>query len=113
MDRAWRWKFTGLVALVIAAVLYLLPTLMPEEGQLPPWFSNVFTKKITLGLDLQGGFQVLYSVDYDVVVDEKASALRSEIEGKLKDDLKLPSAKVRSKPGGALTLELNDADMKK
>jgi len=113
MDRAWRWKFIGLLLLIAASVGQLLPTLRPNEGQLPSWFKNIFNKKITLGLDLQGGFQVSYSVDYDVVVDEKASALRADIEDKLKTDLQLKSIKARSFPGGQISVQLSPEDLKK
>ena len=113
MERVWRWKFIGLLILIAVSVGQLMPTLRPDEGQLPGWFTGIFNKKITLGLDLQGGFQVLYSVDYDVVVDEKASALRADIEDKIKGDLKLASLKARSFPGGQITVNLSADDLRK
>jgi preprotein translocase subunit SecD len=83
MDRALRWKATILALLVVLAAVYLVPTVTGDMSKLPAWFSKVFSKKIQLGLDLQGGLHIVYGVDLDKAVDDKAGELKRDLEAKL------------------------------
>src|SRR5437870_3396477 len=84
MDRSLRFRTVGLAAIVVFCVLYLMPTFV-DSTSMPSWFSHFFSKKITLGLDLQGGAQFIYSIDLDTAVDDKASDIRRDIEAKLEE----------------------------
>ena len=55
MDRSLRWRFLALAAIVVYCAGVLAPTLAPKNT-LPSWFP--FSKKISLGLDLQGGIHI-------------------------------------------------------
>jgi preprotein translocase subunit SecD len=58
----------------IYCVLYIVPTFVPPgapteehpdgEERLPSWYTNTFDKRLGFGLDLQGGLELRYSVDY-------------------------------------------------
>ena len=79
MDRSLRWRTLGLLAIVALCVLSLLPTVLGKK-QLPPWYGKFFSSEIQLGLDLQGGLHIEYSIDLDKAVDDKASEIKRDIE---------------------------------
>ena len=85
MERAWWWKAALYGFVTVVAVLYLVPTLVPEEKQ-PSFIKSSFQKKIQLGLDLQGGLHLVYEVNVDKAVSDKVDRLSSDIEDKLRRD---------------------------
>ena len=52
MERSWLWKAALYGVLTVLAILYLVPTVVPDEKQ-PAVLKKYFQKKIQLGLDLQ------------------------------------------------------------
>ena len=76
MDRSLRWKIIICLTLVVLSVAYLTPSVTGER-------LGLFDKKVKLGLDLQGGLHLVYRVDLDKVIDDKAGELRRDIEAKL------------------------------
>ncbi len=56
-----RWKVFGIVAAVLLAVILALPNVLPKsvQDQLRPY--NL--RPMTLGLDLQGGINILLEID--------------------------------------------------
>jgi preprotein translocase subunit SecD len=85
MERAWWWKAALYGFVTVVAVLYLVPTLVPEEKQ-PSFIKAHFQKKIQLGLDLQGGLHLVYEVNVDKAVSDKVDRLSSDIEDRLSRD---------------------------
>src|SRR6188768_642117 len=85
MERSWWWKAALYGVVTVMAVLYLVPTVVPEEKQ-PAFFKNHFQKKIQLGLDLQGGLHLVYEVNVDKAVSDKVDRLSSDIEDRLHKD---------------------------
>jgi preprotein translocase subunit SecD len=79
MERSWWWKAVLYGAVTLLACLYLVPSVVPEAKQ-PAAFKKLFTKKIQLGLDLQGGLHLVYAVDIDKAVSSKVDHLTNEIE---------------------------------
>ncbi len=98
MDRSLRLKSLFLFTLVVLSVLYL----MPSTGQkLPPWYEKVFSNKVELGLDLQGGLHIVYGVDLDRVIDDKAGEIKRDLderlaEAKIKAEIKTPRSPIGS-----------------
>jgi preprotein translocase subunit SecD len=113
MDRSLRWKTLFLVALVVLSVLYLLPS----TGQkLPPWYSDVFSNKVQLGLDLQGGLHIVYGVDLDRVVDDKAGEIKRDLADRLSEDPDKLQADIRtprSPIGSVFVVAKNAAERQK
>lgn len=62
--------------LTLLALLYVLPTLLPE-GALPSWYP--FTKRLSFGLDLQGGLELRYTVDYKKAIAENLLRTREAV----------------------------------
>lgn len=78
MDGAW-WTRTGvLIALIVASAVILIPTFYPVDKQNPEswpgWYSSLsdrLDKRITPGLDLQGGLLLQYQVDVDRAISDR------------------------------------------
>src|SRR5579871_716953 len=85
MERSWWWKAALYAAVTVLAVLYLIPTVVPEEKQ-PGFIKKYFEKRIELGLDLQGGLHLVYEVNVDKAVAGKVDRLSADIEDRLRKD---------------------------
>jgi preprotein translocase subunit SecD len=85
MERSWLWKAALYGVLTVLAVLYLVPTVVPDEKQ-PAVLKKYFQKKIQLGLDLQGGLHLVYEVNIEKAVASKVDRIASDIEDRLRKD---------------------------
>jgi len=106
MDRSLKRRtiFLAISMLLIAGAL--APTFF--RVSLPPWWP--FSKKIVLGLDLQGGSHYVYRIDLEKAVADKADKIKANLESRFKDES--IEAKVRSMPNGAVTVTPTDAAKK-
>ncbi len=115
MDRSLKLRTFILVLIVLGSVAVLLPTFAPK-GKLPPWYTSIFDKRMSMGLDLQGGLHLVYSIDLDKAVDDRASELKRDIESRLVEDKLKGSVTTPRSPLGAVTVRLDDpakkADLK-
>ncbi len=105
MDRDWYTRVGLYTAITIAAVVVLVPSFagwMGKEDRLPAFVLKHIPQKINLGLDLQGGLHLVYEVEVDKAVADKADRLASDIEEKLRKDKKVKD--VRIERVGALEL---------
>jgi len=75
--KAISWKLVVVVAVVLAAIIYVLPTINPD---LWPY------KKINLGLDLQGGMNMRLKVLSQEAVKNRTDRIAQEIKGGLKEE---------------------------
>src|SRR6476660_1377999 len=104
MDRSLKWRTAVLVASTIFFILILLPSFVPKSS-LPklPWpASKLWQSKMSLGLDLQGGLHLVYSIDLDKAVDDRASELKRDLETRLADAKYTGAAKTPAMPLGAV-----------
>jgi preprotein translocase subunit SecD len=85
MERSWWWKAALYAVVTVLAVLYLIPTVVPDNKQ-PAFIKKYFEKRIELGLDLQGGLHLVYEVNVDKAVSGKVDRLASDIEDRLHKD---------------------------
>lgn len=108
MNSQWKWKFLGIVGLVVVSILSLVPTVantFAEEGQeaeLPGWFTDVFSSKLILGLDLQGGIHLQYRVDIEEALARKTGQLAGQLEVNIKDELKAEATATAGNPEGSI-----------
>jgi preprotein translocase subunit SecD len=108
MDRSLRWRTIGLLAIVAFCVLSLLPSFVGKSS-LPSWYTKIFDRKMQLGLDLQGGLRIVYSIDLDKAVDDKASEIKRDVEAFLHDE-KIEGTAGTPSQLGAVTVRVGDAE---
>ncbi len=111
MDRSLRWKTLSLLGLVVLSILYLVPS---AGVKTPPWFDKVFSNKVQLGLDLQGGLHIVYGVDLDRVVDDKAGEIKRDFDDRLAEQKVAAKVQTPRSPIGSVFVVLeNSADKAK
>jgi protein-export membrane protein SecD len=78
------WKTVAVLALCALGALFALPNVLPQSvrDSYPSWFP---AKTIVLGLDLQGGSQLLLEVDGEALRRSRADALREDVRRLLRD----------------------------
>ncbi len=78
-----RWKTTAILAAILLAAILALPNVLPADWQakLRPW--NL--RPVTLGLDLQGGSNVLLEVDRADLLDKLTRQLASDVRNTMRD----------------------------
>jgi preprotein translocase subunit SecD len=112
MQPKLRWKTLSLFVLICLALLTLLPSLgVPLPGFLGQAFNDT---KIQLGLDLQGGLHIVYGVNLDKVVDDKADEIRRDVQDRLVEEkVEAKVETLRSPLGSVVITPKNAADMTK
>ncbi len=105
MDRKLKWRIFWMGVLMVMAVGSLVPSLV-DSKQLPRWFP--FESKVQLGLDLQGGLQIVYSIDLDKAVDDKASDIKRDLDGSFLEDKIEAEVRTPLTPVGAVTIAAKD-----
>jgi preprotein translocase subunit SecD len=71
------WKLLLVFAVIVAAIIYILPTLKPSLWP---------HKQINLGLDLQGGMHLVLEVDTEKAVESSVERIAQEIKERLKKE---------------------------
>jgi len=80
-----RWKVMLVVLAALFGVLFTVPNLLdPQQRSSLPGF--VPSKALNLGLDLQGGSYLLYSVDTQALRSERLTNLTEDVRKTLTDD---------------------------
>jgi len=98
----------ALFGLIAASVLMLVPTVADftaEEGAepvLPEWYTDIFDKKMVLGLDLQGGIHLQYKVDIEQALKRKSIQIAGTIESLMKAEREV---EVTAKPFKGETID--------
>ena len=89
MLRIATWQVVAILALVLAAVLLVVPSfLRARDGRLARAIGcrrGCRRAPITLGLDLQGGAHLLMEVDKPSLVKGQVEQLRDDVRGKLRE----------------------------
>ena len=103
MDRSLKWRTFGLIGIVLLCIYILLPSAsefgLMDDDPLPDWMPHrLRPNKVNLGLDLQGGTHIVYSIDLDKAVDDKASELKRELESDYAENEKLKQKPVVKTP---------------
>ncbi len=90
MRRFVKIKALLLVLLLAVATISVLPSIA-QIGQftLPSWITDTFTRHFKLGLDLQGGLHLEYSVAVDEALENKLDQMAGELESQFKEKEKI------------------------
>ena len=81
MEKKTNWKAWLTIALAVVAVLQILPSLAP----MPEAYTAIFDNQLNLGLDLKGGLELKYTVDYKRAIGDNANKLRDALRERLVD----------------------------
>lgn len=106
MERRWWWKAFGILLLIGLAVAYLVPTLLGDKT--PKAYEKYIKAKLNLGLDLQGGIHLVYEVQVDKAVSDKADRLAADIEQRLRKEKKI-KVKIDREGRGTLIIRFASA----
>jgi len=112
MDRSLKWRTFGLLVIILGCLGILAPNLVENPSEdLPSWFP--FHRKISLGLDLKGGLHIVYSIDLNTAIVDRASEIERDLKSRFNDEPKI-DAKVTAplSPLGAVTVVAPDAAKK-
>lgn len=79
MESKRNWKAWWTFGLLGLSLLTLLPTFVP----MPSWYTAVFDKQLSFGLDLKGGLELRYTVDYKKAISDNTFRLRDGVHDRL------------------------------
>ncbi|MEO8553355.1 MAG: protein translocase subunit SecD, partial [Kofleriaceae bacterium] len=109
MDRSLKWRTIALFAMLLLCLATLAPTFVSPDKLPKMWpLNKLFSSQINLGLDLQGGKHIVYNIDLDKAVDDKASEIKRSVEARLADDKFKGSVRTPSVPLGTVIVTLDD-----
>lgn len=106
-----RWKIILIVLACLLGFVYSAPNVLSPQARewaqqnLPGWLP---TKTVNLGLDLRGGAHLLYEVDTDFVLKERADILLQDLRKELRKN-KIGYTRLGIIPGG-VRVTLRSAD---
>lgn len=69
-----------ILAICLVGIFFAIPNIMPKSVKLPSWWQPV-----SLGLDLQGGSNLLLQVDFDTVMKDRMSTLEDSARQTLRE----------------------------
>ncbi len=78
-----RWKIITITASIVLAALLCLPNILPKPLQ--DSFANYGIRPMTLGLDLQGGTNLLYEVDIVDMKDKLQKQTASDVRATMRE----------------------------
>ncbi|MEO6776904.1 MAG: protein translocase subunit SecD [Kofleriaceae bacterium] len=109
MDRSLKWRIGALFAMLLLCVGTLAPSIWGRDKFPTFWpLNKLFGSEINLGLDLQGGKHIVYNIDLDKAIDDKASEIKHDIESRLSDDKLKGVVRTPSVPLGSVIVTLED-----
>jgi len=88
MRRFLKTKALLLLALLSLSILMITPSIaqiLGRDKELPGWLTDSFKNRFKLGLDLQGGLHLEYSVAVDEALENKLDQISSELESAFKE----------------------------
>ena len=95
-----RWKLLSIFLVVILGVLYTVPNFVPEEQRYTVSADGtreargiwrwIPSRTINLGLDLQGGSQIVFEVDMEEVRTAQLEGLAADARQTLRNEQLLP-----------------------
>jgi len=88
MRRFLKTKALLLLALIVLSVMMVVPSIaqiLGRDKELPGWLADNFKNRFKLGLDLQGGLHLEYSVAVDEALETKLGQIASELETAFKE----------------------------
>ena len=88
MRKFVKFKALALLVFFVVAAMAVTPSFARVAGvhdRLPAWLTDTFDREFKLGLDLQGGLHLEYSVDVDGAIKNKLDQVANELEATFKE----------------------------
>ncbi|WAS98691.1 protein translocase subunit SecD [Nannocystis punicea] len=88
MRKFLKTKALLLLLMVATAVMMVVPSIaqiLGTDKELPGWLTSTFDNRFKLGLDLQGGLHLEYSVAVDEALENKLDQIAAELEAGFKE----------------------------
>jgi preprotein translocase subunit SecD len=111
MDRSLKWRTAALIIITLLCVCIVLPSFIPRD-RFPGWYNDIFSSRMSMGLDLQGGLHLVYSIDLDKAVDDRASEIKRDLESRYAEEATKATVRTPATPLGAVTVTLEDGTKK-
>jgi len=106
--KKYSFKFISSIAIIIFSIFFAFPSLFNFGDHLPNWWSK---NKLKLGLDLQGGSQLLLQVETEEAIQEKLATQTEDIRTELtKANIKSQDLKLVN---NTISVKINDDEIKK
>ena len=106
--KKYSFKFISSIAIIIFSIFFAFPSLFDFGDHLPNWWSK---NKLKLGLDLQGGSQLLLQVETEEAIQEKLATQTEDIR------IELAKANIQSQGlklvNNIISVKVNENDIKK
>lgn len=112
MNKVLLWKTLSVVVVTLVATIFLVPSLIPVERQ-PAWMKEHLKKRIQPGLDIQGGLHLVYEVNVEKAVADKADKISTDLEDRMKRDLKIEGGQAVRENNSDIVLKVKPADLAK
>ncbi|MFY0530952.1 protein translocase subunit SecD [Nannocystis pusilla] len=88
MRKFLKTKALLLLLMITTAVMMVVPSIaqiLGTDKELPGWLTSTFDNRFKLGLDLQGGLHLEYSVAVDEALENKLDQIAAELEAGFKE----------------------------
>lgn len=85
MEKKQIWRRFFLVLLAVFSIAYTVPTFV-GNGALPEWYSSIFSNTLQYGLDLQGGLELRYTVDFKKAIKDNTNRLRETLVTRIAEE---------------------------
>ena len=106
--KKYSFKFISSIAIIIFSIFFAFPSIFDLGDHLPDWWSK---NKLKLGLDLQGGSQLLLQVETEKAIQEKLATQKEDIRTELsKADIQPKELKLVN---NIIFVKVNDDEIKK
>ena len=106
--KKYSFKLISSIVIIIFSLFFALPSLFDLEDSLPNWWGK---NKLKLGLDLQGGSQLLLQVETEKAIQEKLATQTEDIRAELsKADIQPQELKLVN---NIIFVKVNDDEIKK
>lgn len=81
MYKLTRTRIYAILAICLVGIFFAIPNMLPNKNSLPAWWQPA-----NLGLDLQGGSNLLLEVDFDEVIRGKMSTIEDAVRQTLREE---------------------------
>ena len=106
--KKYSFKLISSIVIIIFSIFFALPSLFDLENNLPNWWGK---NKLKLGLDLQGGSQLLLQVETEKAIQEKLATQTEDIRTELSEaDIQPQELKLVN---NIIFVKVNDDETKK